>query len=115
VLITPPVRHLFAADGAITPTGRVVNNLGVDLPAVTRDLARQLHTPLLDLTADSEALMERLGPSASWALYVGTADMPTGATHFDPYGAPIIAGQVVDELRAAHLPAAPFPRPASRG
>ena len=112
VLVTPPVRHLFAADGTITPTGRVVNNLGVDLPAVMRDLAQQLHAPLLDLTADSEALMERLGPTASWALYVGTADVPTDATHFNTYGAPIIAGLVADELRAAHLPAATFLRPA---
>ena len=90
-----------------------MNNLGVDLPAVMRDLAQQLQTPLLDLTADSEALMERLGPAASWALYVGTADVPTDATHFNTYGAPIIAGLVADEMRAAHLPAASFLRPAS--
>lgn len=105
-LVTPPVRHLFDANGKITPTGRVVNNLGVDLPAVMRDVAAQLHTPLLDLTADSEALMERLGPAASWALYVGKAASPTDATHFNTYGAPIIAGLVARELADAHLPAA---------
>ncbi len=110
VLVTPPVRHLFDANGIITPTGRVVNNLGVDLPAVMRDVAAQMRAPLLDLTADSEALMERLGPTPSWQLYVGTEASPTDATHFNPYGAPIIAGLVVDELRAAHLPAAAFLR-----
>lgn len=106
VLVTPPVRHLFDADGEITPTGRVVNNLGVDLPAVARDVAAQLQAPLLDLTADSQALMERLGPAASWALYVGTAASPTDATHFNSYGAPIIAGLVAREIAAADLPAA---------
>lgn len=106
VLVTPPVRHLFDTNGKITPTGRVVNNLGVDLPAVMRDVAAQLNAPLLDLTADSEALMERLGPDASWSLYVGPAASPTDATHFNTYGAPIIAGLVARELAAAHPPAA---------
>ena len=110
VLVTPPVRHLFAADGTITPTGRVVNNLGVDLPAVMRDVAREMDAPLLDLTADSQALMERLGPDASWALYVGTEAVPADATHFNTSGAPVIAGLVVDEMAAAHLPAASFLR-----
>lgn len=110
VLVTPPVRHLFAADGTITPTGRVVNNLGVDLPAVMRDVAARLGTPLLDLTADSQALMERLGPAASWALYVGRDASPTDATHLNTHGAPIIAGLVAGEMVAAQLPAARYLR-----
>ncbi len=110
VLVTPPVRHLFAADGTITPTGRVVNNLGVDLPAVMRDVAAELGAPLLDLTADSQALMERLGPTDSWQLYVGTQAVPTDATHFNPYGSAVIAGLVTAEIAAAHLPAAGFLR-----
>ncbi|HEY3480797.1 MAG TPA: GDSL-type esterase/lipase family protein [Streptomyces sp.] len=110
VLVTPPVRHLFAADGTITPTGRVVNNLGVDLPAVMRDVARTHGVPLLDLTADSEALMERLGPDASWPLYVGTQAVPTDATHFTADGATTIAGLVTHEAALAHLPAAAFLR-----
>src|SRR6266568_3258670 len=110
VLVTPPVRHLFAADGTITPTGRVVTNLGVDLPAVMRDVAAELGAPLLDLTADSQALMERLGPTDSWQLYVGTQAVPTDATHFNPYGSAVIAGLVADEIAAAHLPAAGFLR-----
>ena len=110
VLVTPPVRHLFAADGTITPTGRVVNSLGVDLPAVMRDVAAQSGTPLLDLTADSQTLMEQLGPTDSWQLYVGTQDVPTDATHFNPYGSTRIAGLVADEIAAAHLPAAGFLR-----
>lgn len=110
VLVTPPVRHLFNPDGTISPTGRVVNNLGVDLPAVMREVAAAERIPLLDLTADSEALLEKLGPTASWPLYVGTEAIPTDATHFTPYGASVISGLVVKELIAAHLPAAAFLR-----
>ncbi|NUP40247.1 MAG: rhamnogalacturonan acetylesterase [Streptomyces sp.] len=107
VLVTPPVRHLFGSDGRITPTGRIVNGLGVDLPAVMRDVARQQGLPLLDLTADSEALVERLGPDASWQLY---ADLPAGRsqTHFDAAGATTVAGLVAQEIARAGLPAAGF-------
>jgi hypothetical protein len=107
VLVTPPVRHLFGADGTITPTGRIVNSLGVDLPAVMRDVAGQQRIPLLDLTADSEALMERLGPDASWQLY---ADLPAGRsqTHFGAGGATTVAGLVAREIAGAGLPAADF-------
>ncbi|SEG81103.1 Lysophospholipase L1 [Actinacidiphila yanglinensis] len=116
VLVTPPVRHLFGTDGKITATGRIVNGLGVDLPAVMRDIARQDRLPLLDLTADSEALMERLGPDASFPLY---ADLPAGRsqTHFNEGGATTIAGLVAREIAGAHLPAAGFlrDRPAASG
>lgn len=110
VLVTPPVRHLFTADGTISPTGRVVNNLGVDLPAVMRRVAAEEQTPLLDLTADSAALLEKLGPAASWPLYVGAASSPADATHFTPYGATVISALVAEELTAARLPAAAFLR-----
>ena len=110
VLVTPPVRHLFDADGTISPTGRIVNNLGVDLPAVMRQVATEERIPLLDLTADSAALLEKLGPAASWPLYVGAASSPADATHFTPYGATVISGLVARELTAAHLPAAAFLR-----
>ena len=110
VLVTPPVRHLFNPNGTLTSTGLIVNNLGVDLPAVMRQVAAGQHTALLDLTADSAALLEKLGPTASWPLYVGTEASPTDATHFTPYGASTIAGLVAKEISAAHLPAAAFLR-----
>jgi lysophospholipase L1-like esterase len=111
VLVTPPCRHLFAADGTVTPTGRVVNNLGVDLPAVIRDEAAKLAVPLVDLTARSQALLEQLGPDASWDLYLTTArDGVQDATHFSGYGATVMAGLVAGGLRDAHLPAARFLR-----
>lgn len=110
VLVTPPVRHLFNANGTLTSTGLIVNNLGVNLPAVMRQVAAGEHVPLLDLTADSAALLEKLGPSASWPIYLGSTVSPTDATHFTDYGATVISGLVVKELAAAHLPAAAFLR-----
>ena len=110
VLVTPPVRHLFNADGTLTSTGLIVNNLGVNLPAVMRQVAAGEHVALLDLTADSAALLEKLGPAASWPLYVGTEASPADATHFTPSGASTMAGLVTKELSAAHLPTAAFLR-----
>jgi lysophospholipase L1-like esterase len=109
VLVTPPVRHLFAADGTITPTGRVVNGLGVDLPAVMRDIAARDGLPLLDLTARSQALLESLGEQESWPLYLTVAhDGVKDQTHFSEYGATVLAGLVASEIRTAGLPAARF-------
>ncbi|WP_327712526.1 GDSL-type esterase/lipase family protein [Streptomyces sp. NBC_00464] len=112
VLVTPPVRHLFDANGRITPTGRIVNSLGVDLPAVMRDVAQLQDIPLLDLTADSETLLEQLGPDASWQMY---ADLPAGRsqTHFNASGATTVAGLVAREIDRAHLPAAGFVKASS--
>ncbi|MEV6605879.1 rhamnogalacturonan acetylesterase [Kutzneria sp. NPDC051319] len=110
VLVTPPVRHFFNSDGTLTPTGLIVNNLGVNLPAVMRQVAASERVPLLDLTADSAALLEKLGPTGSWPLYLGTQVTPTDSSHFTPYGATVMSGLVVKELTAAHLPAAAFIR-----
>lgn len=110
VLVTPPVRHLFNSDGTLTPTGLIVNNLGVDLPAVMRQVAASERVPLLDLTAASAALVTKLGPSASLSLYLGTTVSPADSTHFNAYGAGVISGLVLKELIAAHLPAAAFVR-----
>jgi hypothetical protein len=87
-----------------------VNNLGVNLPAVMRQVAASERIPLLDLTADSAALLEKLGPTGSWPLYLGTQVTPTDSSHFTPYGATVMSGLVVKELTAAHLPAAAFIR-----
>lgn len=106
VLVTPPVRHLFDAAGKLTPTGRVVNTLGVDLPAVIRDMAGQLHTPLLDLTAKSQALLENLGENASWPIYLTVAhDGVQDSSHLSRYGATVYAGLIAGEIRRAQLPA----------
>lgn len=111
VLVTPPVRHSFNPNGTLTPTGLIVNYLGVNLPAVMRQVAASERIPLLDLTADSAALVQKLGPNASWSLYVGAESNPADIAHFNAYGANVISGLVVKELTAAQLPAAAFLRP----
>ncbi|MEQ0558212.1 GDSL-type esterase/lipase family protein [Amycolatopsis sp. NEAU-NG30] len=109
VLVTPPVRHLFGTNGKLTPTGLVVNTLGVNLPAVIRDVAGKLGTPLVDLTARSQALLEKLGESASWPIYLTTQhDGVQDSTHFSEYGGTVMAGLVTQGIADAHLPAAAF-------
>ena len=111
VLLTPPVRHQFGPDGKLTPTGLIVNNLGVDLPAVIRDLAVKLRAPLIDLTARSQALLEKLGESASWPLYLTVQhDGVQDYAHFSEYGGTVMAGLVTRGMADAHLPAAAFIR-----
>ena len=100
VLVTPPVRHLFGADGRLTPTGLIVNNLGVDLPAAMRQVAADRHVGLVDLTAMSAHLVESLGEQASWRLYLTQdADGVTDSSHFSTYGATRMAGLVARGLR----------------
>ncbi|MFF1612397.1 rhamnogalacturonan acetylesterase [Amycolatopsis sp. NPDC058278] len=111
VLVTPPVRHQFGPDGKLTPTGLIVNNLGVDLPAVIRGLAGKLHVPLIDLTARSQALLERLGETASWPLYLTVQhDGVQDYAHFSEYGGAVMAGLVTKGMADAQLPAAAFLR-----
>ncbi|KDN19155.1 GDSL-type esterase/lipase family protein [Amycolatopsis rifamycinica] len=111
VMVTPPVRHRFGADGRLTPLGLVVNNLGVDLPAVLRDVARRQRLPLLDLTAHSQALLEGLGEAASWPLYLTLAhDGVDDATHLSRYGAEQFAALVAQAATQARLPIARFLR-----
>ncbi|MEV6873373.1 GDSL-type esterase/lipase family protein [Amycolatopsis sp. NPDC051128] len=112
VLVTPPVRHRFGADGKLTPLGLVVNNLGVDLPAVMRDVARLRKVPLLDLTARSQALLEGLGETASWPLYLTVEhDGVQDASHLSRYGAEQFASLVARAVSEARLPLSRFLRP----
>jgi hypothetical protein len=105
-----PVNDAPETDGPFTPIGPIVIDLGVDRPAVMRQVAASERVPLLDLTADSAALLEKLGPTASWPLYLGTQVTPTDSSHFTRYGATVMSGLVVEELTAAHLSAAAFLR-----
>ncbi|MEU4249988.1 GDSL-type esterase/lipase family protein [Amycolatopsis sp. NPDC026612] len=111
VLVTPPVRHSFGSTGKLTPTGLIVNNLGVDLPAVIRDVAGKLRVPLIDLTARSQALLEQLGETASWPLYLTVQhDGVQDYAHFSEYGGTVMAGLTTSGMADAHLPAAAFLR-----
>lgn len=107
VLVTPPVRRHFNGS-TLTRTAQHVNGQGVDLPAVMRSLGRSANVPVIDLTAKSKALVEKLGPSASQPIYL-TREAGDN-THFSMYGAGEMAKLVVQGVRELNLPLVPFLR-----
>ncbi|MFJ9038081.1 rhamnogalacturonan acetylesterase [Streptomyces sp. NPDC102406] len=102
VLVTPVVRRWFNADGTLdNATALLVNGLGVDHPAVVRELAAAESVPLIDLTARTKARVEELGPEASKALYL--SDEKRDNTHTSARGATEYASFVRDALREQAL------------
>ncbi|MDR6977834.1 lysophospholipase L1-like esterase [Streptomyces sp. 3330] len=102
VLVTPIVRRWFNADGTLdNGTALLVNGLGVDHPAVIRSVAAAQGVPLIDLTAQTKALVESLGVEGSKALYLYNEKRDN--THTSVHGATVYAGLVRDELVARHL------------
>jgi lysophospholipase L1-like esterase len=102
VLVTPIVRRWFNADGTLNnDTALLVNGLGVDHPAVVREVAAAEDVPLIDLTAKTKALVESLGVEASKALYLYNEKRDN--THTSVHGATVYAELVRDELVAQAL------------
>ncbi|MFI6876381.1 rhamnogalacturonan acetylesterase [Streptomyces sp. NPDC050400] len=102
VLVTPIVRRWFNADGTLdNGTALLVNGLGVDHPAVVRELAAAEGVPLIDLTALTKARVEELGPEGSKALYLYNEKRDN--THTSVRGAAEFAGMVRDALREQGL------------
>ncbi|MCX4765762.1 rhamnogalacturonan acetylesterase [Streptomyces sp. NBC_01275] len=102
VLVTPIVRRWFNADGTLNNgTALLVNGLGVDHPAVIRSVAAAQDVPLIDLTAQTKALVESLGVEGSKALYLYNEKRDN--THTSVHGATVYAGLVRDALAALHL------------
>jgi hypothetical protein len=86
VLISPPVRRLFdSATGLLNATALHVNGLGVALPAEMETVAGEQDVPYLNLTADSAALVQGLGPEDSKPLFLYNEVKDN--THFSVYGA----------------------------
>ncbi len=102
VLVTPIVRRWFNADGTLNNgTALLVNGLGVDHPAVIRQVAADQDVPLIDLTARTKELVESLGAEDSKALYLYNEKRDN--THTSVHGATVYAGLVRDELVDRHL------------
>jgi hypothetical protein len=102
VLVTPIVRRWFNSDGTLNNnTALLVNGLGVDHPAVIRAVAADRDVPLIDLTARTKALVERLGTEGSKALYLTNEKRDN--THTSVRGATAYAELVRDELVAQGL------------
>jgi lysophospholipase L1-like esterase len=95
ILVTPMVRRNF------TPEGTVQMELAPWAEA-TRNVAKDMQVPLVDLNARSAELMKTLGPEKASKIdpepkEPGRADH----THLSKLGAELIAGLVADELKQA--------------
>ncbi|MFE2417414.1 rhamnogalacturonan acetylesterase [Streptomyces hokutonensis] len=102
VLVTPIVRRWFNADGTLNNgTALLVNGLGVDLPGVIRSVAAAEGVTLIDLTAQTKALVESLGVEGSKSIYLYNEKKDN--THTSVHGATVYAGLVRDALVARHL------------
>ncbi len=104
VLITPVTRRYFK-DSKVT-------DMHGDYSVVAREVAALTRTPLIDLDADSKALITRLGDEPSKALYLhlpkGFSDYwKDGAddnTHFSETGARQMASLVAQRLAKLDTP-----------
>ena len=104
VLLTPVMRRNFDA------SGEFVDKHGV-YPDLTRSVAQQLSVPLIDMHRKSESVLKQYGEAGSRKLFLQlkpgeNENYPNGITdntHFNPFGAHIMAGLAVDGIREAKL------------
>ena len=82
ILVTPLTRRIFA-------DGRLVDDLA-PWAAATRQVAAEMQVPLLDLHADSAAVVQAMGPAASQMF----AQLPAGSTPVGPPAAAAAATEV---------------------
>ena len=113
VLVTPVERRRFDAFGAARDTHGAY-------PQAVRELAAATGTPLVDLTASSKDLWQRLGPEGTTSHFLHLApgqhpQYPQGSednTHFQALGALAVARLVALELRSKRIvPPGWFPDP----
>lgn len=112
ILATPTARRKF------DETGKIIDTHG-DYVTATRQVAGELHVPLLDLNKRSTELLVAMGPELSKKLYdwiapVEYSNRPKGIkddTHFNAYGASRMCDLAIIDLKsvapdlAAHLKA----------
>ena len=100
VLLTPVSRRFFSEPASLMYTHG-------EYPQAVRKLATEKNIPLCDLKKDSRALYLKLGQEKTAELFVRLApgehpDFPDGhddKTHFNAFGAKVIAGLVAEEMR----------------
>jgi lysophospholipase L1-like esterase len=111
VLLTPVVRRRFDAAGALIDTHG-------EYPDIVRAVAAAHRVALVDAERETRALLRRLGPDSSRALFLHLQpgehpNYPTGAsddTHFSERGAREVAAIVSREIRSTGLGLAAFLR-----
>ncbi|MFJ8980493.1 rhamnogalacturonan acetylesterase [Streptomyces sp. NPDC102282] len=100
VFVTPIVRRRFNSDGTLNSVALHVTGQA-NLPVEMRSLAQELDVPLVDLTAMSQELVERLGTLESRDLYL--TDVNGDNTHTSVYGATRYAELVLGDLKTQRL------------
>lgn len=104
VLITPVARRKFDDNGRVKETHEPYATL-------VREVARDTHTPLIDLDEKSKALLQQFGPETSRLLfnYLTPGEHPNypdgkqDDTHFNELGARKIAEIVLAEIKNLKL------------
>lgn len=99
VLLTPVVRRRFDEAGVFYDTHG-------EYPDLVREAAVETGAVLIDMHANSAAVLREYGPDRSKALFLWLApdefpNYPEGLednTHFSPLGAKVMAGLVLDDL-----------------
>ena len=99
VLVTPPPRRVFHADGSVS------RSLAPDALA-TRQVAQETEVPCIDLFASGGAELVRRGEDASEPLFCSGRDR----SHFSAFGARLLARSIVEGLLAAGGPLRKLPR-----
>jgi lysophospholipase L1-like esterase len=108
VLVTPLTRRYFAADG------KIHSDLGAQ-SAVVRKIAADMHVPLIDLQAESIALLDKVGEAEGNKLAITKKDSD-GKTVFDKthlnWAGSYVFGRIVAKDLGAVVPALhPYVRP----
>lgn len=107
VLITPVARRKFDSLHNIQETHEVY-------AAIVRKVADEQKVTLIDLDKESQGLIQKLGPENSKMLfnYLTPGENPNypegkaDDTHFNEYGARLMAELVLNEIKNQHLPLA---------
>jgi pectinesterase len=95
VLLTPVERRHFDSSGRMTPTHRAYAD-------AMKQVAAEKQVDLIDLTALSTALWNRIGPERTKAYFLWTGDKQDN-THFQAKGAIEVARLVATALRDQRL------------
>lgn len=100
VLITPVTRMNFDKEGHIKETHK-------EYSAAVWEVGKEQHVTVIDLDAQSRALLQKMGPVDSKLLFMqlDSAEHPNyplgqkDNTHFNEYGARLIAQLVLNDIR----------------
>lgn len=109
ILITPVNRRKFVE------SGNFIDQHG-DYPGVVREVALEMNVPLIDLHASSLKLFSKVGAEETKKIFLHVKPgiykkYPDGKeddTHFNGYGAMVIAGLVVDDIKNQNLQLSEF-------